>query len=183
MAGIVDVTTADVYCGGTIISNRYVITAAHCLLRKSPGVLGVLVGDHNISSGLDTAASALYRVEAYEIHPRFVQAEQGYDIAIVRTETIIQFSLYVGPACLPFRYSTFDFYGQLVTLLGWGLLEFSGQKADVLQKANVNVVTNGECSSGNPDKTILSEQICTFARGKDACQYDSGGLLVVELRL
>lgn len=51
MAGLVDPFQRDVYCGATIISERYVITAAHCVADRDPSNVGVLVGDHDLSTG------------------------------------------------------------------------------------------------------------------------------------
>lgn len=51
MAGLVSLTTGQVFCGSHIISDRYLLTAGHCLYGKAANTLAVLVGDHNISSG------------------------------------------------------------------------------------------------------------------------------------
>ena len=51
MAGIVDASIVQVFCGGTIISQLYVLTAAHCLVNRQPSNLGVLIGDHSLSVG------------------------------------------------------------------------------------------------------------------------------------
>lgn len=51
MAGIVDADNRDVFCGSTIISVRYVLTAAHCMTNRNYTRLGVLVGDHDLNSG------------------------------------------------------------------------------------------------------------------------------------
>lgn len=51
MAGLVDALNRDLYCGATIISNRYAITAAHCMIDRNASQTGLLVGDHDISTG------------------------------------------------------------------------------------------------------------------------------------
>lgn len=51
MAGLVDAQLRLVYCGATIISPEYVLTAAHCLANKNESHIGVLVGDHDLTTG------------------------------------------------------------------------------------------------------------------------------------
>jgi len=51
MAGLVDPFLGDVFCGATIISVKHVLTAAHCLTDRNPNRMGVLVGDHDLSTG------------------------------------------------------------------------------------------------------------------------------------
>lgn len=71
-----------------------------------------------ISTGTESPAVALYQIAAYEYHPQFNATTQINDIAILKTSKMITFSIYVGPACLPFRYTSHDFYGQTVTAIG-----------------------------------------------------------------
>lgn len=53
MAGLVDARASNimVYCGGTILSNYYVLSSAHCVVGKPVAALLVLVGDHDYNSG------------------------------------------------------------------------------------------------------------------------------------
>ncbi|XP_018566053.1 venom serine protease-like [Anoplophora glabripennis] len=177
MAGLVDASLGELYCGSSIISTRYVLSAAHCVLNRNANNIGVLVGDHNISAGGDTTTAALYRVTAYEMHPDYNTTTQANDIAILRTDRPIVFSIYVGPVCLPFRFTSFDFYGQTVTALGWGQTEFSGPTSDVLLEVNLTIVSNTECAPQHTNP-ITGKQMCTYSSGKDSCQSDSGGPLL-----
>ena len=59
MAALVDKFTYDAFCGASIISEMYSLTAAHCLLRKKPSDLGLLVGDHILSTGTFTFCTVL----------------------------------------------------------------------------------------------------------------------------
>ncbi|KAF2903823.1 hypothetical protein ILUMI_02349 [Ignelater luminosus] len=175
MAGLVNLETRELYCGASLIAAKYAITAAHCLTNRQARNLALLVGDHNINTGADTASAALYILDHLEVHPYFNSQKQENDIAIVKTQNIINFSRNVGPVCLPFRYSNYDFTGFTVTALGWGSIEFSGPKSEYLRKVNLTVVTNQNCQSELTDNTIFNTQICTYDKGKDSCQYDSGG--------
>ncbi|KAL1508866.1 hypothetical protein ABEB36_003691 [Hypothenemus hampei] len=174
MAALIYLSSGLLFCGAHIISDRYLLTAAHCIYNKSPSDFVALVGDHDISTGGDTAYSAIYYINAYEIYPTYDSSTDANDIAILRTSTQITFSTYVAPICLPFKYATYDFSSQPVTILGWGQIEFSGPTSNVLLKAEVQVLTNANCQSSYA-QVVLSQEICTFANGIDSCQADSGG--------
>lgn len=172
MAGIVDADERAVFCGSTIISVRYVLTAAHCMTNRNYTRLGVLVGDHDISSGTDTNATMLYRVKKVIVHPNYAH-DNFNDVALLKTRTKMEFGNEVGPACLPFQHSPDTFAGSFVQLLGWGTTSFGGPPSDILQKVTVSVLTNLQCTKFYPDLT--PQQMCTYAKDKDACQMDSGG--------
>lgn len=78
----------------------------------------IIINCNYLFSGNDTSYSQLYVVAAYEIHPNYNQNSQTFDIAIIRTRRAMLFSQYVGPICLPFRFTTNDFADEEVTLLG-----------------------------------------------------------------
>ncbi|KAJ3648511.1 hypothetical protein Zmor_020308 [Zophobas morio] len=179
MAALVDKFTYDAFCGASIISEMYSLTAAHCLLRKKPSDLGLLVGDHILSTGNDTDAATLYKISDFIMHLEYDSNTQVNDIAIVKTVKPIEFSLEVGPVCLPFRHTWMDFFAETVTAVGWGFTDFSGNKSDTLQKVDLSVVANSYCASELPDP-VTDQQICTYAPDKDACLSDSGGPLFWE---
>ncbi|KYM77351.1 Venom serine protease 34, partial [Atta colombica] len=118
MAGLVDSLQAEVFCGATIISERHVLTAAHCLENVDPSTVGVLVGDHDLTTGADTNASRLYTVSRFYVHPLYnTEAPAQNDIAVVMVNSVISFSEEVGPACLPFEHQFDSFAGSYVDLL------------------------------------------------------------------
>ncbi|CAH0717938.1 unnamed protein product, partial [Brenthis ino] len=176
MAGIVYEEESAIKCGGVIISANYVVTAAHCVVSKNRNELAVVVGAHDTSAGADASATQAFRVASFLVHPQYTPSNYDYDIAIVRLAGQIRFSALVGPVCLPFRFRNDDFTGSPVTIIGWGTLMPGGPTSPVLRKVDVNVISQETCR--NIMGSITPRQMCTYARGKDSCQDDSGGPLL-----
>lgn len=105
------------------------------------------------------------------IHPDY--SSRVNDVAIVRAEDRFDYSMKIGPACLPFNYMQRSFTGEVVTALGWGTTSFGGGKSEVLMKVNLHVISTHECVKFQPKASI--KQICTYDKDKDSCQFDSGG--------
>ncbi|XP_043266812.1 venom serine protease 34-like [Venturia canescens] len=173
MAGVVELSRAFVYCGATIINDRQLLTAAHCVLNRDPSKIGILIGDHDLSKGSETNASKVLRVDTYDINPFYNNLTWENDIAIITVEKYIEFSQRVGPVCLPFQHSPDTFAGSPVEILGWGLTQPVDSVATVLQKAQVTVITNAACRRYHP--RVTPAQMCTQEDDKDSCQFDSGG--------
>ncbi|XP_036145389.1 venom serine protease isoform X2 [Monomorium pharaonis] len=177
MSGLVDAAKQIIFCGGTIISKQYVITAAHCIHNKYIPNIGVIVGEHDTATGSETKATKLFRVETCYIHPNYQSnTVANNDVAVCKIYGTITFNAEVGPACLPFRYGQYSFANNIVTALGWGLLEFGGSKPTKLQKVDLNVITREKCQNYYPN--VGNQNLCTFTSGKDTCQMDSGGPLL-----
>lgn len=51
MCGLVDSTMKVIYCGCTIISQQYILTAAHCIERRDTTKIGIIVGEHDVTTG------------------------------------------------------------------------------------------------------------------------------------
>lgn len=178
MCALVDFSTKKPYCGCTIIYNKYMVTAAHCVNRRNTTEIGVLIGDHDYSVGNDTNASRIFGVLNTLIHPNYVEQKNLNDIALIEVRGEIQYNDRVGPACLPFQHSQDSFGGDRVTALGWGATEFGGEGTTTLQQVQMSVLTNLQCKKNYPKVSI--DQICTYEKDKDTCAMDSGGPILWE---
>lgn len=86
-------------CVGTIISEKFIITAAHCNDRgKNPDI--VRLGDRFLHTAEDDRHSQQFKVEKFIPHPNFKHSEAYDDIAVIKVDGIILFNKFVAPACI-----------------------------------------------------------------------------------
>jgi len=166
------------FCGGSIISNRYIVTAAHCVTKGQR--VWVHIGDHDKTTSSETNS---IRIEGRaKPHPKYNEANYENDIAIIKLDKEINFkdlSGTVTPVCLARKRG--DIYEDAeVVVAGWGALSEGGSQATVLMEATLTAISNSACGSDFIyDKSLITDNmLCAVGEGKDACQGDSGGPLV-----
>ncbi|XP_042314228.1 coagulation factor X-like [Sceloporus undulatus] len=168
------------FCGGTILSQIYVLTAAHCINQTKH--ITVVVGEVDITT---KRTGTLLTVDKVYVHQRFVLETYDYDIALIQLRDPIQFSEYVIAACLP----TADFANQILmrqpagTVSGFGRIHERGRTSPRLQVVKLPYVERHTCklSSNFP---ITENMFCAGYNtlAQDACQGDSGGPHVTEYK-
>lgn len=151
-----------------IVSDRHALTAAHCLLSQSISTIALLVGDHDLTTGIDTPHAAVYTLSRLIGHAGFNVATSANDIGLVTTASTIAFNLAVGPACLPFQFTGTTFAGTSVIATGWGTTDFGGLVSQKLRRVSLDVITNAVCRRSYPK--LQNMNICTYTSGKDTCQ-------------
>lgn len=160
-----------VFCGGSLLDDRTVLTAAHCAIPVPNGGAEVLVGRTNL---LDSGGQRV-RVLSVATHPGFDATTFRNDVALLRLASPVRGTpVTLGADPAP---------GTSATVLGWGALA-EGQRTQTawLQAGSVPVLDDAACVAALAPGFDPATQLCAGAPGAsaDACQGDSGGPLVAR---
>ncbi|XP_042871643.1 chymotrypsinogen A-like [Penaeus japonicus] len=172
--GITKPTHMRPYCGGTIISDKWILTAAHCKVKVYDVVL---VGAHNWC----LCQPPSMRIPVKEVYPNpdYNNNTRDNDIALLRVSRDIPFPISnrIAPVCLP--YPTFDPVNGSAFATGWGVTYPEGKRPCVLRDVEIPTMSKDVCSFWWPGK-ITDRMLCAGIDFKGTCSYDDGGPLVAS---
>ena len=160
------------HCGGTIISSKYVITAAHCM-QYSANEIEVLIAEHDTQDSDESKHFYKALVESVIVHEEYNAATINNDIALLKLKDAIEFSQNVYPAFLAIKEPQKD---DSVIATGWGHTSYKGSVSNILREVDLTIKSREDCVLAFKNTfTLTANMICAEEKGKDACQGDSGG--------
>ncbi|XP_037811494.1 trypsin-like [Lucilia sericata] len=166
------------FCGGSIISEDVVVTAAHCMQRYKASQFKVRLGSTEYNQG-----GVLVAVKAFKYHELYNPDTMVYDVAVIKLATPVRESSKIRYVKLSERTPV---TGTKSVVTGWGALCAGCSGAPkILQEVEVDIIDAELCASRKYKygDEIKETMLCAAALRKDACQGDSGGPLVAHNEL
>lgn len=177
-AGMRFMKTGDIFCGASLIDDRWLVTAAHCVEQFQKEEIYVSLGEHDKNQISESSFTQHIAIDKIIMHENYDPNTVDNDIAVIRLSGPVTFNDGIRPVCLPFKFASNDFSGESGTVTGWGQLTFNGEVSNVLQEVELPILTTAECQQYDiVAGSITENMLCTYSLGLDACKGDSGGPL------
>ncbi|XP_060849912.1 venom protease-like [Rhopalosiphum padi] len=176
-------------CGGTLVTNKHVLTAAHCIVPHVK-LTTVRLGELDLNPNVQDNARPLdVPVERIIVHERYDRTRLINDIALLKLKYSVTFNDLIQPICMPMtsKIKNIDMSRSLPFVAGWGTTEpvptYSAPPVTTLMEVQVPMMSTADCAKvySNAPQVIIDDRVLCAGfpdGGKDSCRGDSGGPLM-----
>ncbi|PZC86024.1 hypothetical protein B5X24_HaOG200398 [Helicoverpa armigera] len=168
------------YCGGSLINDRFVLTAAHCVTSFMWFMIKVTLGEHD---RCNTTHPPVIRYVIKMVAHNFSFSNFKDDVAVLRLHRPVVITDTVKPVCLP-KNDDATYAGVNAIAAGWGTVGEGKNHSCYLQEVELPILSNEACKKANYTPTMIGDgMLCAGdpkTGMKDTCQGDSGGPLSAE---
>jgi secreted trypsin-like serine protease len=169
------------FCGGTVISPNWIMTAGHCFYGQTdPSNYKVKAGVFDKTK--NETGEVVVGISEIHVNPQYDPSTITWDITLLKLAQPLTFDDHISPVCLPAQGEDLPDAGSATYVTGWGTTSQGGQDSKTLKQVSVPIVSTDDCKAAYPGAIYPDTQFCAGLKqgGKDTCQGDSGGPVVYQ---